>query len=135
MIALLALRPMRLRNLSGLELGRTPHRGLAGWCITIPADETKTHRKIGVEWPPDLVDAHSTYRVRHRPVLLHGSAAKALWIGSSGQALAEHTIRQAIIRRTQATLGVPINPICSAAVPPPLSPSKIRHMSGRPRRF
>jgi integrase/recombinase XerD len=29
---------------------------------------------------------------------------------SSGQALAEHTIRQAIIRRTQAALGVPINP-------------------------
>jgi integrase len=110
LIAFLALRPMRLRNLSGLELGRTLHQGPAGWRITIPADETKTRRKIEVEWPPDLVAALATYLELHRPVLLHGSATKALWIGSSGQALAAHTIRQAIIRRTQAALGVPINP-------------------------
>jgi integrase/recombinase XerD len=109
-IALLALRPMRLRNLTGLELGRTLHHGPTGWCITIPADETKTHRAIEVGWPPSLVDALAIYLARHRPVLLHGGSTKALWVGSSGQALAEHTIRQAIIRRTQAALGVPINP-------------------------
>jgi integrase/recombinase XerD len=110
MIALLALRPMRLRNLAGLELGRTLHQGPAGWCITIQADETKTHRAIEVGWPPDLVDALAIHLARHRPVLLHGGSAKALWVGSSGQALAAHTIRQAIIRRTQAAFSVPINP-------------------------
>jgi integrase len=76
----------------------------------VPAEETKTHREIEVEWPSALVAALATYLGIHRPVLLHGSAAKALWIGSSGQALAAHTIRQIIIRRTQAALGVPINP-------------------------
>jgi site-specific recombinase XerD len=110
MIALLALRPIRLRNLTALELGRTLLQNPAGLCITIPAEETKTHRKIEVEWPSALVAALATYLELHRPVLLHGSTAKALWIGSSGQALAAHTIRQAIIRRTQAALGVPINP-------------------------
>jgi integrase len=110
LIALLALRPLRLRNFAGLELGRSLHQTPAGWRISIPAEETKTHRKIEVAWPPDLVAALVTYLELHRPVLLHGSATKALWIGSSGQALAAHTIRQAIIRRTQAALGVPINP-------------------------
>ena len=110
MIALLALRPIRLRNLTALEFGRTLLQNPAGWCITIPAEETKTHRKIEVEWPSALVAALATYLELHRPVLLHGSTAKALWIGSSGQALAAHTIRQAIIRRTQTALGVPINP-------------------------
>jgi hypothetical protein len=33
-----------------------------------------------------------------------------MWVGGAGQALAEHTIRQTIIGRTQAVLGVPINP-------------------------
>jgi site-specific recombinase XerD len=110
MIALLALRPMRLRNLAGLELGRTLHQGPTGWCIAIPADETKTHRGIEVGWPPDLVEALAIFLARHRPVLLHGGSAKALWIGSSGQALAAHTIRQAIIRHTQAAFSVSINP-------------------------
>jgi integrase len=110
MIALLALRPIRLRNLTALELRRTLLQNPAGWCITIPAEETKTHRKIEVEWPSALVAALATYLELHRPVLLHGSVVKALWIGSSGQPLAAHTIRQAIIRRTQTALGVPINP-------------------------
>jgi integrase/recombinase XerD len=110
MIALLALRPMRLRNLAGLEFGRTLHQGPASWCITIPADETKTHRAIEVGWPPDLADALAIYLARHRPVLLHGSMAKALWVSAAGQALAEHTIRQAIIARTRAAFGVSINP-------------------------
>ena len=110
MIALLALRPMRLRNLAGLELGRTLHQGPAGWCITIPADETKTHRGIEVGWPPDLVEELAIYLAHHRPVLLHGGVAKALWVGAAGQALAEHTIRQTIIARTQAAFGVSISP-------------------------
>jgi integrase/recombinase XerD len=110
MIALLALRPVRLHNLTGLELGRTLLQGPAGWRISIPPEETKTHRRIDLEWPPDLADALVCYLTKHRPILLHGSPAQALWIGSAGQPLAAHTIRQAIIRRTQAALGVPINP-------------------------
>jgi hypothetical protein len=46
----------------------------------------------------------------HRPILAHGSRATALWVGGAGQALAEHTIRQTIIGRTQAVLGVSISP-------------------------
>jgi integrase/recombinase XerD len=84
-IALLALRPMRLRNLTGLELGRTLHHGPTGWCITIPADETKTHRAIEVGWPPSLVDALAIYLARHRPVLLHGGSTKALFIGTGAR--------------------------------------------------
>jgi integrase len=110
MIAFLALRPLRLRNLAGLELGRTLRDGPAGWCIMIPASETKTHRGFEAGWPPTLVDALETYLTHHRPVLAHGSRAPALWVSGAGQALAEHTIRQTIIGRTHAALGVSISP-------------------------
>jgi site-specific recombinase XerD len=109
-IAFLALRPLRLRNLAGLELGRTLHDGPTGWLITIPAGETKTHRGIEISWPTDLVDALEIYLAHHRPVLARGSRATALWLGGAGQALADHTIRQTIIGRTQVVLGVSISP-------------------------
>jgi integrase len=110
LIALLALRPLRLRNFAGLELGQSLHQTPVGWYITIPADETKTHRTIEAGWPTDLVEALTTYLELHRPVLLHGRSTNALWIGSSGQALAAHTIRQTVIHRTLVAFGVPINP-------------------------
>jgi integrase/recombinase XerD len=133
MIALLALRPMRLRNLAGLELGRTLHQGPAGWHITIPADETKTHRGIEAGWPPDLVDALAIYLARHRPVLLHGSAVKALWVSTAGRALAEHSIRQTIIARTQAAFGVSITPHLFRDCAATTLAIEDRHMLERPR--
>ena len=54
MIAFLAARPLRLRNLSDLELDRTVARRGDGWWIEIPSEETKTHAAIEVPWPEAL---------------------------------------------------------------------------------
>jgi site-specific recombinase XerD len=56
------------------------------------------------------VDALAIYLTCHRPVLLQGNSATALWIGVTGQPLSEITIRYNIIERTRAAFGVPINP-------------------------
>jgi integrase len=109
-IALLALRPLRLRNLTALELGRTLQGGPGGWRITIPASETKTYRGFDVEWPSNLGDALETYLSRYRPSLLRDARSQALWVGGSGSSLAAHTIGQAIVGRTRAVLGISINP-------------------------
>jgi integrase len=111
MIAFLALRVLRLRNLMGLELGRTliqvsPDRHR----IVYGPDETKTGATIEVKWPEELEPALARYLAEHRPRLLRGRTSSMLWIGVFGDAMAEQTIRQAITLHTQARLGVAINP-------------------------
>lgn len=110
MIALLALRPLRLRNLAGLSLGRTLQRDTAGWRIVVPGEETKTHRLLDLPWPEELAAPLARWLAVHRCRLGRTEPDGPLWVGLAGQALAAHTIRQVIIGRTEAGLGVRINP-------------------------
>ncbi|MGG5823439.1 hypothetical protein [Falsiroseomonas sp. HW251] len=110
-IALLALRPLRMRNLTHLELGRTllevsaeRHRVVFG------PDETKNGKPIEFKWPEELEAALAHYLGEVRPHLLRGRTSSMLWIGVFGDPMAEQTIRQAITLRTKARLGVAINP-------------------------
>lgn len=111
MIALLALRPMRMRNLMHLELGRTLLRVAPGrhW-IVYGSDETKTGEPIEANWPEELEPALAAYLADYRPQLLQGRESSMLWIGVFGDPMAEQTVRQAITLRTKARLGVAINP-------------------------
>jgi len=111
MIAFLALRPLRIRNLTHLELGRTllevsdgRHR------IVYGRGETKTGEPIELDWPEELEPALAEYLADYRPRLLRGRISSMLWIGVFGDPMAEQTIRQAITLRTQARLGAAINP-------------------------
>jgi hypothetical protein len=54
MIALLASRPLRLRNLTSLTLDRTLVNRGDLWWIQIPAAETKTKNAIELPWPEML---------------------------------------------------------------------------------
>jgi hypothetical protein len=58
MIALLASRPLRLRNLTGLALDRTLVRRGDEWWVQIPATETKTKEPIELPWPEMLAPRH-----------------------------------------------------------------------------
>jgi hypothetical protein len=89
-IALLAARPLRLRNLTGLALDRTlVSRGIQWW-IEFPASETKTEEPIELPWPEPLVGCLETYLARHRGVLAglrKGSTQPvggALWLSKKG---------------------------------------------------
>jgi hypothetical protein len=46
MISILSVRPLRLKNLLGLELSRSFVRRLDTWWIDIPAEETKTREIV-----------------------------------------------------------------------------------------
>jgi len=111
MIALLAVRPLRLRNLHGLEIGRTlcavggsEHR------IVFGPTETKTREPIEVGWPMDLEPQLRRYLDRYRPRLLGRGTSPMLWIGRLGKPMAYLTVRLAIVGRTRDGLGVPISP-------------------------
>jgi integrase len=116
MIALLASRLLRLRNLTGLLLNHTVVLRGTQWWIEIPASETKTKRLIEAPWPDKLTGYLETYLARHRPVLaaLHQGSRRppgdALWIAKTGSPMDRRTIYRAIVIHTQRGLGRPINP-------------------------
>ena len=115
-IALLATRPLRLRNLAGLVLDSTLVLRGNRWWIQIPASETKTKKEIDVPWPEALVPSLETYLGRHRPVLAsmwRGSVrpvGQALWVSTDGSPMGRQTIYATIVASTRDGLGRRINP-------------------------
>jgi integrase len=115
-IALLASRPLRLRNLTGLILGRTLVRRGDEWWIQIPADETKTKDPIEEPWPEMLVPYLETYLADHRAGIVAlrgadpGTSGEALWLSMYGPAMTDNGIYTRIVARTREGLGQAINP-------------------------
>jgi integrase len=114
--AVLAARPLRLRNLAGLVLDRTPsHSPTDGW-IQIPATATKTKDPIELPWPDVLVPALETCLSQHRPILaaMRGRWSRpsggALWLSTDGSSMTRIAIYDRIIARTREGLDRPVNP-------------------------
>jgi integrase len=115
-IALLAARPLRLKNLAALELGRHLLRAGGGWRLVIPGAETKTGRPLELPFPEVLVPALERYVEVHRPVLAaqrgraHGAAGVALWLSAAGGPLSAGTLAFHVTERTRAAFGRPVSP-------------------------
>jgi hypothetical protein len=93
MIGVLSARPLRVRNLAGLELGRTfVWRGDAWW-IDTPGEETKTNEAIEMPLPDELTSAIEAYLKDHRPFLCRrrgrwtAPIGNALWVSQDGSPL------------------------------------------------
>ena len=116
MIALLACRPLRLANLTGLSLDRTLVQRNERWWIEIPAAETKTREPIEQVLPEALIPLLQTYLTRHRPVLAqrHGRWTRpvgdALWLSIDGSPMTRRAIYDRITRCTLKRFGRAINP-------------------------
>jgi integrase/recombinase XerD len=116
MIALLAARPLRLRNLAGLDLDRTLVSRGSQWWIEFSPSETKTEELIELPWPEILVTPLETYLGHHRGVLaqMRGgstpSVGGALWISGHGSPMNRQTIYNRITARTLEVFGRAINP-------------------------
>ncbi len=115
-IALLALRPLRRKNLAGLVVDVTLQRAGGGWVIRIPAEDTKTRAPIEYHWPDPLVPALTTYLAVHRPRLAAlrsrwaAPIGEALWVSSHGSPMTQMALYDMICGRTQPGLGKPIGP-------------------------
>jgi integrase/recombinase XerD len=116
MIGLLASRPMRLGNLTGLILDRTLVQRGNEWWIQIPAFATMTKGPIELPWPKMLALHLETYLADHRSgvTALRGSGAQissdALWLSIYGLPMANNAIHGCIVARTREGLGRPVNP-------------------------
>jgi integrase/recombinase XerD len=115
-IALLAYRPLRMRNLVMITCGQHLIRHGAGWLLTYTTAETKNGRPLEVPFPEVLNDRLERYLSTHRPVLLDVGTRNgrpptdALWVSSVGRAAVAATIRVQITERTAAAFGKSISP-------------------------
>jgi hypothetical protein len=117
MIALLASRPLRLKNFTGLSLGRHLTRQENGrWRLHVPAAETKNAETIDDVLPADLSRLLDRYLAVDRPPLLaRGPAAGEaddghLWISEDGLPMTATNIRNRIDLETLRAFGVAISP-------------------------
>ena len=120
-LGLLAQRPLRRRNISGLILGQhlTLERGI--WYCDIPGDETKDGSPIAFTPPEDerFAAAFTHYLLVSRQRLLRDAALTAdhlqditgpLWISTRGRAMKSHAFYHAITRISDELLGAPLYP-------------------------
>jgi integrase len=115
-IALLSLRPLRLRNFARLTLGEDLISLESTWFILLSPEKTKTHATLHYEWPKQLTSALDTYLRVHRPVLLarngrwRAPVGDRLWVSWDASPLTEAGVYQQVKYRTRKAFGRPVNP-------------------------
>jgi integrase/recombinase XerD len=116
MIALLALIPLRRRNLAGLRLHKNLFRIDDRWIISFDPSETKTHEAFELGWPDELHAPLKIYLDVHRPFLasVPGRWSKPvgdfLWVSSDGSPMTEIAIYDRIRKHTKDAFGAAMNP-------------------------
>jgi integrase len=109
-IALLAADPLRLANITGLEIGRTLIKDGTTWSFNIPAEETKggsLHLAILPDWSSPCIDR---YVEHYRIFLRTAESANRLWLSQLGPPLAYSSLYRLVCKRTFDAFGKRINP-------------------------
>jgi integrase/recombinase XerD len=116
MIALLAIVPLRRRNLAGLRLGETLLRQPSQWLISFGEDDTKTHTVFETALPAILGPYLDRYLAEHRVYLEQRTGrwsdplGNALWASKDGSPMTQIALYDRIRARTQAAFGEAMNP-------------------------
>ena len=110
LIALLAARPIRRRNLANLRIGRHLIRAGDGWTISIPANETKNQNPVEAPLPSGLTHPVDRFLSEYRLVFKKADAHDYLWPSRNGGPLGPRATYQAIARRTLAVFGFRVGP-------------------------
>lgn len=128
LIAILASRPVRLKNLTAIQIGRHLIRIDHIYWLVFEAGEVKNRRHIEVPIPEILSSYIDDYLSHHRPRLLQGTLSNRLWTSRFGGNLSCNSVRRQVKLHTEEAFGKPIT--CSGIVRPRASPSMIPGMCG-----
>ncbi len=110
MISLLATDPLRLKNITQLEIGRTILRDATRWSLDVPACEMKS-RRPHMAALPDWITSHiDRYIEAYRPLFPKADETHHLWASKQGCPLSYGSLARIITDRTNAAFGKPINP-------------------------
>jgi integrase/recombinase XerD len=129
-IALLAYRPVRLKNLAMMRLGRHLVKVGGSWQMLFGAHETKTHVLYEARVPSTLAPRLERYLDAHRPVLLRGKCVHdrannmplsegetsirpkvdAVWVSEVGTQIEQGALTHRIVKHTKAAFGRSVSP-------------------------
>ena len=116
MIALLAHRPVRIKNFAAIRLGRQLVLQGERYWLVFAAEETKTGQPWEAVFPEALLPYLARYLDHHRPVLLRGERGTepadidALWVSEVGTQLELGALATRIRKHTDRAFGVSLPP-------------------------
>jgi integrase/recombinase XerD len=114
LIAFLAMRPIRRKNLANLVVGIHLTQTAAGWRLYLPAAEVKNRVEYDRNIPPEVGVLLDRYLAEYRPILLGGQHDCAtnvrLWISCTGRPLRPDQIWKQVSARTGKEFGQPVPP-------------------------
>ena len=116
MVALLATRAVRLKNLAGIRIGQNLLPLGTGYRLLFRAGETKTGVELDYILPQELIDPMNRYQAVYRETLLRlhprpdAGPTDGLWISIFGEMMSMPGIYWAITTRTRGAFGFPVNP-------------------------
>ena len=121
MIAMLAARPIRIRNLQMMEFGKHLVRSGDIYWLRFASHETKTHMPISLALPKALTEAIDIYATIHRPLLLamhvnaqlplpKGDGNQGVWISRWGNQMCAPGLHERVTAVTKKRFGHSINP-------------------------
>lgn len=106
LLSLLVHRPLRLRNLTSIEIGRHLVRGRKGWRLEFEAGEMKGNLEYSCQFPESLVPWLEQYIDEVRPLLAQGrKPCSSLWLSIHGKALSAVGVGGIVGRRTMQAFG------------------------------
>ena len=109
-ITLLTVDPLRLANITALELGRTLIKDGKTWSFNIPPEETKAgrlHLAVLPDWSASRIDR---YVEHYRLFFRNAESTNRLWLSQLGRPLAYSSLYGLICKRTRDAFGKRINP-------------------------
>lgn len=108
-IALLAVRPLRRRNLSGMRVDRHLVRIDSRFVIVFDESETKTGEPIEFVLPKALYPQMAVYLEQVRPCFPRANEHDGVWASSKGGPMSGEAIYEQARKRTRAAFGVAVN--------------------------
>ena len=105
-IALLAARPLRIKNFAGLRVGRHFQQTASGYSIHVPGSECKTGQPIETYVPDELAPWFAEYLDHHRAITLAGRQSDHLWVHKGGNYSTPGALSQRISKLTKRLVGV-----------------------------
>jgi integrase len=109
-IAMLAAKPVRLRNLTGTRIGFNLIKCDSSYRWRFGPTETKTCEAIDVDLPSRLIPYIDRWIEDYRPMFRGANRTDALWVSSRGGAMSRAGVYDRICLTTERELGVRINP-------------------------
>lgn len=117
-IALLAARPVRLRNIAGVRIGRNLVKIGTGYGLVFSASETKNRQPLEFPLPDRLTPYMGLYLKEVRPIFCRADSHDGLWASAKGRPMTQRAIYARVCLRTREAFGLPINPhlfrVCAA---------------------